>query len=195
VQTSHRVAAALEGELEYLEDPTPGIAGMAEVSAKTLLPLATNMCVTGFAEIPEAVRVGAVQVILSDHHFWGGFRASQNLAALCDTFGLGVSMHSNTHLGISLAAMTHLAAATPNLTYALDTHSPWKTEEVIAGGPLRFVNGALAVPEGPGLGVEIDEDALARLNEQYLSCGFRKRDDATWMRRVQPEFSSKRPRF
>jgi glucarate dehydratase len=195
VQTSHRVAAALEGELEYLEDPTPGIAGMAEVSAKTLLPLATNMCVTGFAEIPEAVRVGAVQVILSDHHFWGGFRASQNLAALCDTFGLGVSMHSNTHLGISLAAMTHLAAATPNLTYALDTHSPWKTEEVIAGGPLRFADGALAVPEGPGLGVEIDEDALARLHEQYLTCGFRKRDDASWIRRVQPEFSTKRPRF
>ena len=195
VETSHRVAAALEGELEYLEDPTPGIAGMAEVSAKTLLPLATNMCVTGFAEIPEAVRVGAVQVILSDHHFWGGFRASQNLAALCDTFGLGVSMHSNTHLGISLAAMTHLAAATPNLTYALDTHSPWKTEEVIAGGPLRFVDGALAVPQGPGLGVEIDEDALSRLHEQYLTCGFRKRDDAAWMRRVQPEFSAKRPRF
>src|SRR6185312_8840444 len=164
------------GELEYLEDPTPCIAGMAEVSAKTLLPLATNMCVTGFAEIPEAVRVGAVQVILSDHHFWGGFRASQNLAELCDTFGLGVSMHSNTHLGISLAAMTHLAAATPNLTYALDTHSPWKTEEVIAGGPLRFVDGALAVPQGPGLGVEIDEDALSRLHEQYLTCGFRKRD-------------------
>ncbi|ACU74015.1 Mandelate racemase/muconate lactonizing protein [Catenulispora acidiphila DSM 44928] len=195
VETSHRVAAALEGELEYLEDPTAGIPGMAEVAAKTSLPLATNMCVTGFAEIPEAVRLGAVQVILSDHHFWGGFRATQALAGLCETFGLGLSMHSNTHLGISLAAMTHLAAATPNLTYALDTHSPWKTEEVIAGGPLRFVGGALTVPEGPGLGVAVDEDALARLHEQYLTCGFRKRDDATWMRRVQPEFTGRRPRF
>jgi glucarate dehydratase len=195
VPTALRVAAALEGELEYLEDPTPGIPGMAEVAARTSLPLATNMCVTGFAEIPEAVRLGAVQVILSDHHFWGGLRATQNLAALCQTFGLGLSMHSNTHLGISLAAMTHLAAATPNLTYALDTHSPWKTEEVIAGGPLRFTDGALAVPQGPGLGVEIDADALARLHEQYLTCGFRKRDDATWMRRVQPEFSGRRPRF
>ena len=81
-----------------------------------------------FAEIPEAVRLGAVQVILSDHHFWGGFRATQNLAALCQTFGLGLSMHSNTHLGVSLAAMAHIAAATPNLTYALDTHTPWKSE-------------------------------------------------------------------
>lgn len=195
VETSQRVAAALEGELEYLEDPTPGIPGMAEVAAATGLPLATNMCVTHFAEIPESVRLGAVQVILSDHHFWGGLRASQRLAGICEVFGLGLSMHSNTHLGISLAAMTHLAAATPNLSYALDTHSPWKTEEVIAGGPLRFVDGALAVPTGPGLGVEIDHDALAALHEQWLKCGVRKRDDGGYMRRVQPDWDGKRPRF
>jgi glucarate dehydratase len=196
VETSHRVAAALEGELEYLEDPTPGIPGMAEVAAKTSLPLATNMCVTGFAEIPESVRLGAVQVILSDHHFWGGFRATQNLAALCQTFGLGLSMHSNTHLGVSLAAMAHIAAATPNLTYALDTHTPWKSEaEDVVVDPLTFTDGAVTLPSGPGLGVELDRDALARLHEQYLSCGVRRRDDVGWMRRVHPEWTGKRPRF
>jgi glucarate dehydratase len=195
VETSHRVAAALEGELEYLEDPTPGIPGMAEVAARTSLPLATNMCVTGFADIAQSVELGAVQVVLSDHHFWGGLRASQRLAGICETFGLGLSMHSNTHLGISLAAMTHLAAATPNLTYALDTHSPWKVEEVIAGGPLKFVDGALTVPEGPGLGVDIDHDALERLHEQYLKCGVRKRDDVAQMQLVRPDWTGKRPRF
>jgi glucarate dehydratase len=196
VETSHRVAAALEGELEYLEDPTPGIPGMAEVAAKTSLPLATNMCVTGFAEIPESVRLGAVQVILSDHHFWGGFRATQNLAALCQTFDLGLSMHSNTHLGLSLAAMAHIAAATPNLTYALDTHTPWKSEaEDVVVDPLTFTDGAVTLPSGPGLGVELDRDALARLHEQYLSCGVRRRDDVGWMRRVHPEWTGKRPRF
>jgi glucarate dehydratase len=197
VQTSHRVAAALEGELEYLEDPTPGIPGMAEVAAKTSLPLATNMCVTSFAEIPEAVRLGAVQVILSDHHFWGGFRATQNLAALCQTFGLGLSMHSNTHLGVSLAAMAHIAAATPNLTYALDTHTPWKSEaeDVVAGGGLAFTDGAVTLPSGPGLGVELDRDTVAKLHEQYLTCGIRRRDDVGWMRRVRPEWTGERPRF
>ncbi|GAA2021827.1 glucarate dehydratase family protein [Catenulispora yoronensis] len=197
VATSHRVAEALAGELEYLEDPTPGIPGMAEVAAKTDLPLATNMCVTGFAEIPEAVRLGAVQVILSDHHFWGGYRATQALAGLCQTFGLGLSMHSNTHLGVSLAAMVHLGAATPNLTYALDTHTPWKSEseDVVLGGGLTFTEGAVAVPAGPGLGVELDRDAVARLHEQYLTCGVRRRDDAGWMRRVRPEWTGKRPRF
>lgn len=197
VETSHRVAAALEGELEYLEDPTPGIPGMAEVAARTSLPLATNMCVTSFADIPESVRLGAVQVILSDHHFWGGFRATQNLAALCETFGLGLSMHSNTHLGISLAAMAHVAAATPNLTYALDTHTPWKSEDedVVLGGGLAFTDGAVTLPTGPGLGVEVDRDAIARLHEQYLTCGIRRRDDVGWMRRVHPDWTGERPRF
>jgi glucarate dehydratase len=197
VPTSHRVAEALAGELEYLEDPTPGIPGMAEVAQRTALPLATNMCVTGFAEIPEAVRLGAVQVILSDHHFWGGYRATQALAGICQTFGLGLSMHSNTHLGVSLAAMVHLGAATPNLTYALDTHTPWKweSEDVVAGGGLAFADGAVGVPTGPGLGVELDRDAVARLHEQYLKCGVRRRDDIGWMRRVHPDWTGKRPRF
>lgn len=195
VETSHRVAAALEGELEYLEDPTPGIPGMAEVARRTSLPLATNMCVTGFADIPESVRQGAVQVVLSDHHFWGGLRASQRLAGICETFDLGLSMHSNTHLGISLAAMAHLAAATPNLTYACDTHFPWKTEEVVKPGKLAFVDGALWLPDGPGLGVDIDRDALARLDEQYEKCGVRRRDDAAQMRLVRPDWTGKRPRF
>ncbi|WP_312886649.1 glucarate dehydratase family protein [Actinocrinis puniceicyclus] len=204
VATSLSVAEQLEGELEYLEDPTPGIAGMAEVAAGTALPLATNMCVTSFADIPEAVRRGAVGVVLSDHHFWGGLRASQRLAGLCETFGLGLSMHSNTHLGISLAAMTQLAAATPNLTYALDTHSPWQrgfgggpheAQDVVRPGALRFEGGSLRVPDGPGLGVELDRDALARLHEQYLTCGIRRRDDLTHMRLMHPGWSGHRPRF
>ncbi|MGH6655540.1 MAG: glucarate dehydratase family protein [Actinocrinis sp.] len=195
VATSLRVAPKLEGLLEYLEDPTDGNPGMAEVARKTSLPLATNMCVTSFEEIPEAAALGSVQVVLSDHHYWGGFRASQRLAGICETFGWGMSMHSNSHLGLSLAAMTHLAAATPNLTYACDTHSPWQREEVVDASALRWSDGELAVPSGPGLGVELDRDALARLHEQYLACGVRRRDDRTAMLRVDPAWPTHRPRF
>ncbi|HZU56246.1 MAG TPA: glucarate dehydratase family protein [Actinocrinis sp.] len=195
VATSLRVTPRLEGLLEYLEDPTEGNPGMAEVARKTTLPLATNMCVTSFEEIPEAAALDSVAVVLSDHHYWGGFRASQRLAGICDTFGWGLSMHSNTHLGISLAAMTQLAAATPNLTYACDTHSPWQREEIIEPGALRWSQGSLAVPEGPGLGVELDRDALARLHEQYLACGLRSRDDKTAMLRADPSWPTHRPRF
>jgi glucarate dehydratase len=190
------VAKELDGVLEYLEDPTPGIDGMAEVSRHgPTMPLATNMCVVSFADVAPAVQVNAVQVILSDHHYWGGLRRSANLAAICDTFGLGLSMHSNSHLGISLAAMVHLAAATPNLTYACDTHWPWKTEDVVAGTPFTFSGGALAVPTTPGLGVELDRDALARLHEQYLACGLRNRDDTGYMRHCVPDYERTIPRW
>ncbi|MEU3028524.1 glucarate dehydratase family protein [Streptomyces incarnatus] len=195
VDTSLMVARELDGVLEYLEDPTPGQEGMARVAREAPMPLATNMCVVAFDELKPAVALDAVQVVLSDHHYWGGLQRSKVLAGICDTFDLGLSMHSNSHLGISLAAMTHLAAATPNLTYACDTHWPWKTEEVVAPGALEFRDGSVAVPTSPGLGVELDRDALARLHEQYVSCGLRNRDDTGYMRRVDPSYEKEVPRW
>jgi glucarate dehydratase len=186
VPTSVRVARELDGIIEYLEDPTPGLDGMAEVARHAAMPLATNMCVVAFDEIAPAVARGSVSVVLSDHHYWGGLNRSRLLAGICDTFGLGLSMHSNSHLGISLAAMVQLAAATPNLTYACDTHWPWKTQDVIAAGPLTFHEGSVAVPAGPGLGIELDEDALGRLHELYLTCGVRSRDDTGYRQSIEP---------
>src|SRR5690606_25597475 len=140
----------LEGILEYYEDPARGQEDMAKVRQAVKLPLATNMCTTSFADIPGSVRLGSEDIILSDHHFWGGLRASMELARICRTFGRGMSMHSNSHVGISLAAMTHLAAAVPNLTYACDTHYPWQSEEVIVGGRMQFDDGAIVVSNEPG---------------------------------------------
>jgi glucarate dehydratase len=188
VPTSLEVAAELEGIAEYLEDPTSGTANMAEVAKKTSLPLATNMCVTAFDEIPPAFTSDAVQVVLSDHHFWGGLRATQDLAAVCRTYGVALSMHSNTHLGISLAAMTQVASTIPELRYACDTHRPWQTEDVITE-PHRFVNGTVAVSDSPGLGVELDRASLAALHRRWLDrADMRDRDDAAAMRRARPDW-------
>lgn len=200
VETSIRVARELAGVVEYLEDPAPGIDGMAAVArvAEQLdLPLATNMAVVAFDQLPEAVAVDAVQVVLSDHHFWGGLRKSQGLAAICATWGKRLSMHSNSHLGISLAAMTHLASATPNLDYACDTHWPWKAveDDVIVPGVLAFRDGAVEVPTTPGLGIELDRAALARLHQQYLDCGLRSRDDTGYRRRFEPDYDATLPRW
>lgn len=195
IDTSIRVGQALDGVLEYLEDPTPGISGMAAVAVEVPMPLATNMCVVGFDDIPLAVSERAVGVILSDHHYWGGLEKVRQLAAICDTFDFGLSMHSNSHLGISLAAMTHVAAAVPNLTYALDTHWPWKSEDVIEPGVLTFKDGAVEVPTSPGLGVDLDRDALARLHEQYLQCGISERSDTAYMQKIDPTYDATLPRW
>lgn len=197
IETSKWVSRELEGIVEYLEDPTPEIEGMAAVAKDASMPLATNMAVVAFTHLPPSISQNAVQVILSDHHFWGGLRKSQVLAAICDTWGMRLSMHSNSHLGISLAAMTHLASATRNLDYACDTHWPWKRrdEDVIVGGALKWVDGGVVVPTTPGLGVELDREKMVQLHRQYLDCGFRKRDDTAYMKKFQPEFSAKIPKW
>ncbi|MEM1265700.1 MAG: enolase C-terminal domain-like protein, partial [Pseudomonadota bacterium] len=159
VETTLGLLPRLEGLIQYLEDPTVGIDGNAAVQAATNIPLATNMYVVTPEHLPLAIAQDAFRVILSDHHYWGGLRASRELAQICAIWGLGLSMHSNSHLGISLAAMTHLAAATPNLSYDCDTHYPWQTDEVVAEGRFTFQDGSLTVPEGPGLGVTLDREA------------------------------------
>ena len=203
VATAVRVGEALTGSLEYLEDPTPGLAGMAEVRRRLLeagveTPLASNNAVTGFADVPPAIAADGVQVILADHHYWGGLRAITHLGQLCRAFGVGLSMHSNSHLGLSLLAMVHLAAATPHLTYAGDSHYPWQdaADEILAGGRLRFEGGAVRVPTAPGLGAALDRDALARGRERYERCGYRRRDDEAEMRRhVDPAWRRVVPRW
>jgi glucarate dehydratase len=206
VDTSVRIGKALREELGnggYLEDPTAGLPGMAQVRRQLLkagvnTPLASNVAVTSFADLPESVSSGAVQIVLCDPHYWGGLRQVQHLGKVCETFGVGLSMHSNTHLGVSLMAMTHAAAATPGLTYACDTHYPWQRaeSEIVKGGRVPFERGRVRVPNKPGLGVELDYDQLGRGRELYKRCGYRKRDDEVEMRKsVDPNWKRILPRW
>lgn len=195
VETAIRYGRQLEPILEYLEDPVRGQENMAMVRKTLNTPLATNMCTTSFEDIPGSIALGSEDIILSDHHFWGGLRSSITLAAICETFGRGLSMHSNSHLGISLAAMVHLGAALRELPYALDTHYPWQSDEIITAGRFMFEDGAVEVPQEPGLGVELDRKALARLHQNYLNCGLTRRDDETEMRKVQPGWRFKSVRW
>ena len=184
--TAIQYGKELEGVLEYLEDPVRGQENMAAVRKVVKTPLATNMCTTSFEEIPASIKIGSEDIILSDHHFWGGLKASMTLSGICETFGRDLSMHSNSHLGISLAAMVHLGAALPKMPYALDTHYPWQSDEVILGGRIKFTDGSVMVPDEPGLGVELDKVALARLHQNYINCGLKKRNDEIEMQKKVP---------
>jgi glucarate dehydratase len=104
-------------------------------------------------------------------------------------------MHSNSHLGISLAAMVHLAAAVPNLDHAADTHTPWQSGVDVVERPLPITGGAVTVPTGPGLGVTLDRDALARMHEDYRRCGITERDDTEYMRSVEPNWEKRMPKW
>ncbi|MCP5146222.1 MAG: glucarate dehydratase [Gammaproteobacteria bacterium] len=197
MDTALRCADRLGPLIEYYEDPVDGLPAMAELHRRSGLPLATNMVVTSFEQFRTSIALDAVQIVLSDHHYWGGLRESQALGVMCRTFDLGLSMHSNSHLGISLMAMAHLAAATPNLTYACDTHYPWVEEddEVICGGKREITGGCVRLDDSPGLGVKLDPDRLARAHEAFLGTSIRTRDDEGQMRKYQREYRALRPRY
>ncbi|HVL81017.1 MAG TPA: enolase C-terminal domain-like protein, partial [Actinomycetota bacterium] len=172
VEESIRVARAIEDlRNDYLEDPTLGLDAMRRVRDRISIPTATNTVVTNLEQLAACIRLDAVDVILLDTTFWGGLRQALRAGQVCETFGWGVSVHSSGELGIQLATMLHLGALLPNLRFAADAHYHHLTDDVIEGGPMRYVDGEIAVPSGPGLGVTLDRDRLERYSELYRELG------------------------
>ncbi|MEU8270616.1 enolase C-terminal domain-like protein [Sphaerisporangium sp. NPDC049002] len=191
VQTSIRVLNELaDYSLEFCEDPTWGIEGMSLVRERTPVPLATNMCCVTFEQIPLSVRSRAVDVILGDVHFWGGPSSVLQLAKVCETFNLGMSLHSDRELGISTAAVLHVAAAETMVSHAIDSHLPEQADDIITT-PFTFRDGRIPVPTGPGLGVEIDQDKLRFYAEYHRKAG----EGSEFADSAQPGFRAKFPRF
>ena len=156
---------------DYLEDPVFGLHGMRRTREKVRMPLATNTVVVGFEQLAANVLNTAVDVILLDTTFWGGIRPCVKAAGICETFQLGVAVHSSGELGIQLATMLHLGAVIPNLTFAADAHYHHLTDDVIEGGKMKYTGGAIAVPSAPGLGVKLDHEKLGEYYEDYKRLG------------------------
>jgi len=167
-----RFGQAIEGlRNDYLEDPVYGLHGMRRTRGMVRVPLATNTVVVNFEQLAANVLNTAVDVILLDTTFWGGIRACVKAAAVCETFQLGVAVHSSGELGIQLATMLHLGAVIPNLSFAADAHYHHLTDDIIEGGLMEYRDGSIAVPERPGLGVTLDRDKLAEYAELYRRLG------------------------
>ena len=156
---------------DYLEDPVFGLHGMRRVREKVRMPLATNTVVVNFEQLAANILNTAVDVILLDTTFWGGLRPCVKAAGICETFQIGVAVHSSGELGIQLATMLHLGAVIPNLSFAADAHYHHVTDDIIVGGKLKYENGSIAVPTGPGLGVKLDRDKLGQYAELYKRLG------------------------
>ncbi|MBM4154387.1 MAG: glucarate dehydratase [Lentisphaerae bacterium] len=172
VATAIRIGQRLEAvNMEYFEDPAWGLEGNAAVRAKIRTPVATNMYPNKFDDLGPAVRMGAVDIVLTDLHYWEGPRGVKDLAAVCRTFNLGVAMHSGAEFGIELAAMIHTASTIPEMHYAGDAHYHFLTDDIIQGGPLRYEDGCIRVPTGPGLGVALDEEKMEKYARYFEEKG------------------------
>jgi glucarate dehydratase len=156
---------------DYYEDPTWGLNGMRRLRGMVNIPLSTNTVVIDFEQLAANILDPAVDVILLDTTFWGGIRPCMKAAGVCETFQLGVAVHSSGELGIQLATMLHLGAAIPNLTFSADAHYHHLRDDIIEGGKLEYHGGSIRVPRTPGLGVRLDRDRLERYAELYKELG------------------------
>jgi len=163
---------AIEGlNNDYLEDPVFGLNGMRQVREKARMPLATNTTVVNFEQLAANIRDLSVDVVLLDTTFWGGIRPCLKAAGICETFQLGVSVHSSGELGIQLASMLHMGSVIPNLSFAADAHYHELVDDIIEGGKFNYKDGAICVPSAPGLGVRLDREKLAEYSEMYRRLG------------------------
>ncbi|WKZ87140.1 glucarate dehydratase [Ralstonia pickettii] len=187
--------------LAYAEDPCGPEAGysgrevMAEFKRATGIPTATNMIATDWRQMGHAVQLHAADIPLADPHFWT-MQGSVRVAQLCDAWGLTWGSHSNNHFDVSLAMFTHVAAAAPGNITAIDTHWIWQeAEERLTREPLRIQGGHVAVPERPGLGIEIDMERVKAAHALYKTLGPGARNDAMAMQYLVPgwTYDPKRP--
>lgn len=172
VQTAVQIGRRLEAlNIEYFEDPSWGLQGNAAVRQQIRIPIATNMYPARFDDLAPAIKMGAVDIVLTDIHYWEGPRGVKDLAAICNTFNLGLAMHSGAEFGIELAAMLHTASTIPTMTFAGDAHYHYLTDDIIEGGLMPYKNGCIKVPTGPGLGVKLDEDKMKHYEKYYEEKG------------------------
>jgi glucarate dehydratase len=172
VTTAVKIGKELEElNIEYFEDPSWGIEGNSAVRKQIRIPIATNMYPNKFDDLGPAIRLGAIDIILTDLHYWEGPRGVKDLCAVCNTFNLGVAMHSGSEFGVELAAMLQTASTIPSMTFAGDAHYHYLLDDIIEGGLMKYKNGCIKVPTGPGLGVKLDEDKMKFYEKYYEEKG------------------------
>ncbi|MGN6369499.1 MAG: enolase C-terminal domain-like protein [Phycisphaerae bacterium] len=196
-----RLCTGKRDALAYAEDPCGaenGFSGreiMAEFRRATGLPTATNMIATDWRELTHALQLHAVDIPLADPHFWT-MQGSVRVAQVCRHHGLTWGSHSNNHFDISLAMFTHVAAAAPGRITAIDTHWIWQEgAERLTREPLQIAGGRIALPDRPGLGIDVDLEHIENAHALYKSLPSGARDDAAAMQFLIAnwKFNNKQP--
>lgn len=195
-----RLCKNKQNVLAYAEDPCGaenGYSGrevMAEFRRATGLPTATNMIATDWRQMGHTIQLHSVDIPLADPHFWT-MQGSVRVAQMCNVWGLTWGSHSNNHFDISLAMITHAAAAAPGKITAIDTHWIWQDGQRLTKESFKIVNGKVAVPQKPGLGVEVDMEQIEKAHQLYNKMALGSRDDSVTMQYLIPgwKFDNKKP--
>jgi L-alanine-DL-glutamate epimerase-like enolase superfamily enzyme len=159
--------------LEFAEQPVSGrnLEQMAYVRGRVGVPLLANEASWTRYDQLEVIRHGAADAVSVDNQMDAGLLNLKRSAGLCEAAALGVVKHSLGELGVATAAAAQVIAATPNFLYASQSYASLLADDVVTGGPLRYQAGSLPVPTGPGLGVELDPDRVARAAERFTKEG------------------------
>jgi L-alanine-DL-glutamate epimerase-like enolase superfamily enzyme len=149
--------------LEYFEQPMhlTLIAESARIRRQTKTPLALNESVTTPEIVLQILQLRAADVLLPDTYQCGGILGVKKVAALCEAAGVACVFHCSHDLGLKTAAMLHVVASTPNFPLANDC-TYYGLEDDIITPPHAIDRGRMPVPEGPGLGVTVDEAKVAK---------------------------------
>jgi L-alanine-DL-glutamate epimerase-like enolase superfamily enzyme len=165
-----RIVSELERfDLELVEQPVSGrnLPEMAYVRSRLNVPLLANEASWTRYDQLEVIRHGAADVLSVDNQMDGGLLNLKRGAGLCEVAGLPVLKHSLGELGVAVYAATHVMASTPNFTYANQSYASLLEDDIVDGGRLPYRDGALAVPEGPGIGVALDAERVATYADLY----------------------------
>ena len=155
----------LRHDIAWFEEPCETYEEMAALRQHFDCAFSTHI-----VDLPKAARLGCPDAIVTNVNELGGIRGVLDFVAACAAMGVGFRFHSG-ETGVGTAAYLHLSAALEHVRGASQTLLRWYADDVIAGGPFVPKGGAVAVPQGPGLGVTLDPDALRRCHARYLAEG------------------------
>ena len=149
--------------VRYYEDPCSSehLEALVRFRKELGMGILVNMGVGTSDTVPPLLVAGAADMLMPDTPAAGGMLRVKKVAAVAEAWGVPCLMHCSHDLGLKTAAITHIAASTPNFSGPNDTCYHGLINDVLVE-PLRFENGKIRVPMGPGLGVEVDEAKVER---------------------------------
>ena len=169
----HMIRKLASYEPEYVEQPTPAhsVSALAQVKEAVDVPIAADQYVYTLGEIYEICRRKATDLIVLGVHEAGGLLSFRKSAAVAEAAGINICLHGSFETGITTCAGSQVAATIPNRDDGNPNSRTLLSEDIVAAPDLIPHGGQLPVIEQPGLGFELDPDAIVRASDRFQTQG------------------------